>query len=72
MTKTYIAKYGHTDEAIPGTLELAANSDSAAIEEVREFVGGGYINGTWANVQLSDGRMYCCKNNHGDAVGSYV
>lgn len=69
---TYTAKYGHSDESIPGTIKLSAISDSEAVAEIREFVQNGYLNGTWANIQLSDGRIYCCKNEHGKAVGSYV
>lgn len=72
MTTIYTARFGHTEESIPGTIELSATSDSSAVIEIRQFVLNGYRNGTWANVQLSDGSVYCCKNEHGEAVGSHV
>jgi len=53
-------------------MDLDALSDAQAVQEVREFVRTGYRNGTWANVELSDGRLYGCRNEHGEAVGGFA
>lgn len=69
---TYQAVFGHDANAIPGRITLQASTDDQAIKEVRAFVADGNRNGTWANVQLSDGRVYGASNKHGEAVGAYA
>jgi len=68
----YLASFAHTDDGPVGHIRLNAASDAQAVEEVREFVRHGYRNGTWASVELSDGRIYGCRNEHGDALGGYA
>lgn len=71
MTK-YQAAYAHSNNDSAAQMDLDASSDAQAVEEVREFVRAGYRNATWANVELSDGRIYGCRNEHGDAVGGFA
>jgi hypothetical protein len=68
----YQAAYAHSDNDSVGQMDLDASSDTQAVEEVREFVRTGHRNGTWANVELSDGRVYGCRNEHGEAVGGFA
>ena len=70
MTK-YQAAYAHSNNDSAAQMDLDASSDAQAVEEVREFVRTGYRNGTWCNVELSDGRTYGCHNEHGEAVGGF-
>ena len=70
--RKYQAAYAHSNESSVGHLDIDASSDAQAVQEVREFVRAGYRNGTWANVELSDGRLYGCRNEHGEAVGGFA
>lgn len=65
---TYIARYAHSDEDTVGNLELNASTDAEAIAELKDFVTSGYRNGTWANVELSTGEAFGCRNRHGTAI----
>ncbi|HOW47355.1 MAG TPA: hypothetical protein PLB26_06845 [Rubrivivax sp.] len=68
---TYIAVYAHADTDMPGSLELDATTDAEAIAEIKQLVESGYRNGTWATVELSDGRTASYCNRHGEAVGGH-
>ena len=64
----YVARYAHSDTDTPADLVLSAKTDAEAIEEIKKLVSDGYRNGTWANVGLSDGSVFACRNSHGAAV----
>ena len=64
---TYTAIFAHSDGDTPGRMELDATTDDAAKAEVKAFVASGVRNGTWCNVELSDGRTFGARNKHGDA-----
>jgi len=70
--RKYQVAYAHSNESSVGHLDIDASSDAQAVQaDARAFVAG-YRNGTWANVELSDGRIYGCRNEHGDAVGGFA
>lgn len=68
MSNEYLARYAHSDADTPGELRLKARTDEEAVAEVVAFVEGGYRNGTWCNVELSDGTTYGAANRYGKAV----
>lgn len=61
--------YAHSDNDIPGSLPLRANTDEQAINEVRAFVEDGFRNGTWGSIEFADGSGYICHNRYGRAEG---
>lgn len=69
---TYQAAYAHSNESSVGQMFICADSDAQVMQDVRAFVRTGYRNGTWCNVELSDGRIYGCRNEHGEAVGGFA
>jgi hypothetical protein len=66
MTK-YTAIFAHSDSDVPGKLTLDASNDVEAKAELKAFVESGYRNGTWANIELSDGAGFGYRNEHGKA-----
>lgn len=70
--RKYQAAYAHSNNDSAAQMDLDASSDTQAVSEVRDFVRSGYRNGTWANVELSDGRLYGCRNEHGESVGGFA
>ena len=68
----YTARYAHSNTDTPADMTLDAKNDREAVAKVRQFVADGYRNGTWANVELADGRSYRASNKHGKAVGGYA
>jgi hypothetical protein len=68
---TYTIRYCHDDNCTPGTLEIEAASDAAAVEALRKFVRDGFRNQTWAMVDLGDGQIYGAHNSHGEVKGGY-
>lgn len=65
---TYTMRYAHSDSDTPGSLRMLASNDRLAITEARQFCLNGYRNQTWANVALSTGQTYACRNVHGEVV----
>ena len=69
----YIATYTPDQNDIGmQTLTLNAQSDAAAVAELREAVEQGFRNKAFGSVVLADGRTYSAHNQQGNAVGHYV
>ena len=51
---------------------ITATDDADAVQTVRDLVIEGLRNEAWANVQLSDGRTYRARNEHGLIIDDYL
>lgn len=69
---TYRIRHADHETDTPGDLTLEADTDAAAVQQVRELVEQGFRNTAWASTQLKDGRCYIAHNIHGEARGTYM
>lgn len=68
----YIARYTQGTTTSTTDMRLDAITDEQAMAELRKIVESGYRNETHASVELSDGRLYGARNEHGTAKGGFV
>lgn len=69
---TYRIHHADHEDYTPGTWTLEADTDAAAVQQVRELVEQGFRNSAWASVWLKDGRCCIAHNTHGKARGTYT
>ena len=67
MTATI--RYGAGNDR-PGT--LTADNDREAVDIARRVVRDGLRNEAWATADLSDGRTYQARNDHGRVIDRYL